>query len=97
MPGLKGERRADCYLELSKEYTYIDPSKVVEYGRLALSIIQEYQNKEQEALANLIIGGGYLFAGNFEDGRKYSDVGLNLARKTGNTDYICIGLNSLAA
>ena len=43
-----------AYLEISKEYVYIDPAKVIEYANLAMPIIQENQDREQEAFANLL-------------------------------------------
>ncbi|MGD9930627.1 MAG: ATP-binding protein [Mangrovibacterium sp.] len=97
LPGQKGEGLARVYLELSKEYSYIDPARTVEYANLAMPIILENQNKEQETYANLLLGAGYLFLGDFEAGKKYTEVGLELANEIRHIEYTCIGQNSLAA
>ncbi len=97
LPNLEGEALAKTYLDLSKEYTYIDPSQTIAYAQKALPIINDNKNELQESYANLLIGAGHLFSGNFDEGKKYTDIGLEIARKLENNEYICIGLNSLAA
>ena len=97
LPTLKGENLSRAYLEISKEYAYIDPAKVIEYANLAMPIIQENQDREQEAFANLLLGAGYLYSGNFEDARIFTEKGLSVAKEIRHEEYTCMGLNSLAA
>ncbi len=97
LPNLQGMQLADAYLELSKEYMYITPSKTVEYANLALPIIRIEGDLSKESYTNLLIGAGHLFSGNFEEGRDFTEKGLEVAYDTDNLENICIGLNSLAA
>jgi len=87
---------AKAYLELSKEYLYISPNKTVEFAKLALKISIDQGNEEDKSSANLLIGAGYLFSGNFEDGREYTETGLDAAYDINNKENISIGLNSMA-
>ena len=93
---LKGMQLADSYLLLSKEYIYITPLKTIEYAKLALPIIKVEGDLTKESYANLLIGAGHLFSGNFEEGRIFTEKGLDAAYETDNLENICIGLNSLA-
>ena len=88
---------ADSYLELSKEYLYISPAKTIEYAQLAVPIITIEGDLSKESYANLLIGTGHLYSGNFEEGRSFTEKGLEVAYQTENLENICIGLNSLAA
>ena len=47
---VKGEELCQVYLDLAKEYNYVDPNKVIYYADLALPIAVENGNKEQEAV-----------------------------------------------
>ena len=96
LPLLKGISLADAYLELSKEYMYITPQKTVEYAKLAIPIIKIEGDLSKESYANLLIGAGHLFSGNFEEGKNFTEMGLEVAYDTDNLENICVGLNSLA-
>jgi signal transduction histidine kinase len=97
LPGQKGENLARIYLELSKAWNYIDPSKMVYFADKALSITRETGKLKQECYAHLLLGTGKLLSGNFEEGKPDIDLGVELARKLNLQEYLCIGLNSLAA
>ncbi len=84
------------YAEAGKEYLYVSPLKSVECGEKMLSIAKELNNHSKDGMANLLIGAGYLFSGNFEKGKEYTDQGLKIARQNKNVDEECSGLNSLA-
>ncbi len=96
LSNLKGMPLADAYLVLSKEYMYITPLKTIEYATDALPIIKIEGDLTKESYANLLIGVGHLFSGNFEEGRVFTEKGLSVAYETDNLGNICIGLNSLA-
>ncbi len=93
----KGESLAKSYLDLSHEYMYISPAKVIEYAEQAFVIIADKKNEELECYANLLLGAGHLLSGDFEVAKNYTEIGLNMARKNDNKDYICGGLISLGA
>jgi len=95
LPNEEGEDLARIYLELAKAYTYRDPSKMIGYAEKAMPIAQEHHQKELACYADLLIGKGNLYAGNFEDGKKYISRGLELAFKLNHAGYICSGLNSM--
>ncbi|MGV8096077.1 MAG: tetratricopeptide repeat protein [Mangrovibacterium sp.] len=96
LSGQKGEELARTYLELSRAWSYIDPTKMIAFADKALSIAREAGNLKQECYGNLLYGTGKLLAGDFEEGKPYIDVGLEQARKLNSQEYLCIGLNSLA-
>jgi len=91
-----GEDLLGLYVEAGKEYLYISPLKSVECGEKILALGKELNNHSKDGLANLLIGSGYLFSGNFEKGKEYTERGLVIARKTKQIDDECTGLNSLA-
>lgn len=97
LPGQKGESLARIYLELSRAWNYTDPSKMITYAGKALPIARETGNMKQECYANLLLGTGNLQSGNFEESKPYIDAGLKQARKLDYPEYLCIGLNALAA
>jgi len=94
---VKGEELCQVYLDLAKEYNYVDPNKVIYYADLALPIAVENGNKEQEAAANLRLGAGYIFNGEFEKGRQYSEKALSISQGIDDNELIISSLNSLAA
>ncbi|MEN6454041.1 MAG: tetratricopeptide repeat-containing sensor histidine kinase [Prolixibacteraceae bacterium] len=96
LPGQEGGNLAQIYLELSRAWNYIDPSKTVIYAGKALPIARETKNLKQECYAHLLLGTGDLLSGNFEEGKPHIDMGLELARKLNIPEYLCIGMNSLA-
>ncbi|MGQ8336592.1 tetratricopeptide repeat protein [Sunxiuqinia sp. A32] len=96
LSGLGDVQLAEAYLELAKEYLYISPLKTIEFGKLALRISLDQGDEAGESSANLLIGAGHLFTGNFEEGREFSEKGLDAAYKLDNAENISIGLNSMA-
>ena len=96
LPGQKGGNLAQTYLELSKAWNYIDPSKMIVYAEKALAIATAEGNTKQECYANLLLGTGKLMTGDFGGGKPYIDTGIEQARKLNLQEYLCIGLNSLA-
>jgi len=96
LPGQKGKQLADTYFRLSRAWSYIDPSKTIEFARKGMAIARENKDEGQECYANLLLGTGHLLSGNFEAGKPFVDHGLEQARRLGSQEYRCIGLNSLA-
>lgn len=92
----KGDDLLQLYVEAGKEYIYIAPLKSVECGEKILALGKELNIHSKDGIANFIIGSGYLFSGNFEKGKEYTELGLEIARKTKNIEDECTGLNSLA-
>jgi signal transduction histidine kinase len=92
----KGNELIDLYVKAGREYVYTAPLKSIEYGEKAIAIGNELNDHSKDDMANLVIGSGYLFSGNFEQGKKYTDKGIEIARKNNNIEEECIGLNSLA-
>lgn len=84
------------YVEAGKEYIYVSPLKSVECGEKILALGKELDNHSKDGMANLLIGAGYIFSGNFEKGKEYTNQGLTLARENKNLEEECTGLNSLA-
>lgn len=84
------------YVEAGKEYIYVSPLKSIECGEKILSLAKGLNDHSKDGMANLLIGAGYLFSGNFEKGKEYTDRGLKIARENKNVEEECIGLNSLA-
>ncbi len=84
------------YVEAGKEYLYVSPLKSVEFGEKILALGKELDNHSKDGIANLMIGAGYLFSGDFEKGKKFTDQGLQIARENKNLEEECTGLNSLA-
>ena len=97
LPDLKGEKLSSVYLELAKEYSYIDPSKIIYYANLALPIALENKDEKQECSIYLLLGAGSIFSGNFEAGREYTEKGMAIARKIDDQKSIVIAMNSMAA
>jgi signal transduction histidine kinase/Tfp pilus assembly protein PilF len=87
----------NLYLEAGREYMYVAPLKSIECGEKLLSLGKELNIHTKDGMANLIMGAGYLFSGNFEKGKEYTDRGLKIARANENIEEECTGLNSLAA
>lgn len=92
----EGQELTDIYLRLAKEYIYVTPVKTIEYAERALSRVEESE-QEEICYANLLIGSGYIYTGQFQKGEKYITKGLALAREIENDKYISLGLGSLAA
>ncbi len=92
----KGSELLKLYIEAGKECLYIDPSKTIDYGEKLIALGNELNDHSKDGIANIIIGGGYLFSGNFEKGKHYTDLGLQIAKENKNVDDECAGLNSLA-
>lgn len=92
----KGTEQVKLYVEAGREYIYISPQKAVEYGEKALALGTELNDFSQDGMANLLVGAGYLFNGDFEKGKEFTDRGLKIARANKNADEECSGLNSLA-
>jgi signal transduction histidine kinase/Tfp pilus assembly protein PilF len=86
----------NLYVEAGKEYLYIAPLKSVECGEKILALAKESSNHSKDGMANLLIGAGYLFSGNFEKGKQFTDAGLKIAKENKNVEEECTGLNSLA-
>ena len=97
LPTLEGVELADTYLSLSEEYLYTTPIKTIEYAERALTIIAGSDSTKQICYANLLIGAGHLYTGDFSRGEKYTNIGLELAKQLNDPNYITIGLSSLAA
>ncbi|WP_159523240.1 ATP-binding protein [Sunxiuqinia indica] len=97
VPQFEGAELVDVYLTLAEEYMYIVPVKSIEYGERSLVILGDSIQNDQSCYANLLIGTGYIFTGEFQKGRKHLTPGLELARTLNNQKYISIGLSSLAA
>ena len=97
IPLSRGEILAKTYLDLSHEYMYISPAKVIEYAEQAFAIIIDKKNEELECYANLLMGAGHLLSGDFEEAENYTEIGLGIARRIDNKDYVCEGLISLGA
>lgn len=83
-------------LKLAKEYLYVSPDKTVELSKKAYPLALQSKNRELECLANLTLGSGMTFVGDFVDSKTYIDKGLQLARDINHVEYICSGLNALA-
>lgn len=96
LPKLEGSALANAYLELSNQYTYVTPVKTIEYAQKALDILKGSKQKNEICYANLLIGGGHIFTGDFAIGEKYINIGLKMAKELNNAKYISIGLSSLA-
>ena len=96
LPKLDGIALADTYLELAEDYMYLNPVKTYEYAEKALALVDHSEHVKQICYANLLIGLGNIFTGNFDGGEEYVQKGLKLARDLGNADYISIGLSGLA-
>lgn len=97
IPGLKGEELCQVYLDLAREYNFVDPNQVIYYANLALPIAVESGNKEQQSTAYLRLGAGYIFSGEFEKGRQNSDTALAIANEIDDKELIISALNSLGA
>ncbi len=91
-----GVDQLNLYVEAGREYIYVSPSKSVECGEKILALGNELKDHSKDGMANLIIGAGYLFSGNFEKGKEFTDQGLKIARENRNVEEECVGLNSLA-
>jgi len=91
----KGKDLLSLYVELGKEYIYVSPAKSTEFGNKAILLGNETNDHSKDGIANLLIGAGYLFAGDFEKGKSYTDNGLAIARQNKNVEEECVGLNSL--
>lgn len=92
----KGSEQLDLIIEAGKEYLYVSPQKAVEYGEKALALGKALNDFSHDGMANLLVGAGYLFNGDFEKGKEFTDRGLKIARANKNADEECSGLNSLA-
>ena len=97
LPQAKGDELINLYLDLSKEYTFVDPSKEIYYANLALPIALDNENKEQECVCYLRIAGGHIFLGNFEKGRDFAQKGIDLATEIGDKESIVMGMSTLAS
>ncbi|RKD87755.1 ATP-binding protein [Mangrovibacterium diazotrophicum] len=97
LPRAKGGELVNLYLELSKEYAFVDPSKIIYYANLALPITLENKNEEQECQCYLRLAAGHIFSGNFEEGRDFSQKGIDLALKIGDEEALVIGMNTMAS
>lgn len=97
LPDLEGVALADAYLRLSEEYKYITPVKTIEYAEHALTIVEDLGITEKICYANLLIGSGCIFSGNYTEGEKFTHVGLKLARELEDLNYESMGLSSLAS
>jgi len=92
----EGEELASTCLKLAKEYIYINPEKTVELGEKVLPVAVELKKPELESLAQLTIGSGMTYIGNFAEAKSFIDEGLRIARKINHIENICLGLNALA-
>ncbi len=90
-----GTELLSLYVKLGREYIYVSPAKSVEFGEKAIALGNELKEHSKDGIANLLVGAGYLFAGDFEKGKSYTDKGLAIARKNNNVEDECTGLNSL--
>ncbi|WP_372775743.1 tetratricopeptide repeat protein [Mangrovibacterium sp.] len=97
IPQLDGKELVEVYIDLSKEYQYLDPSKVIEYGKIALDIASENRDRPGETKAHLIIGAGYMLSGNFEEGRINTEKGRELAEEIGDQQLIMQGQITMAS
>lgn len=97
LPDAKEIRLADLYIQLAKEYTFIDPSMIVYYADLALPIAIKAKDKPRECQAYLYKGAGYISNGSFEQGRTFVEKGDSLAQILGNDEFIVLAKNSFAA
>ena len=97
LPQAKGDELINLYLDLAKEYAFVDPSKVIYYGNLALPLALENKDEEQECACYLRIAAGYIFSGNFEKGHEFAQKGIDLATELGDEESLVIGMNILAS
>ena len=97
IPLKKGEELAQVYLELSKSFIYVRPAETTGYALKALALSKQQKSLEKECYADLLAGAGYIYCGNFDEGKDYVDKGLGLAGKLNNTEYLCFGMNMLGA
>jgi len=95
VPQRTGTELLSLYVKLGREYIYVSPAKSVEFGEKAIALGNELKEHSKDGIANLLVGAGYLFAGDFEKGKSYTDKGLAIARKNNNVEDECTGLNSL--
>ena len=92
----KGDELIFTNLKLAKEYLYVSPDQTVEISKKVYPLACQSKNRELECLANLTLGSGMTFVGDFMDGKAYIDKGLAIAREINHAEYICSGLNALA-
>lgn len=96
LPKLEGSALANTYLELANQYMYVNPAQTIENAQKALDIVKNSEQKKEICYANLLIGAGHIFTGDFAVGEKFINEGLTIAREINNANYISIGLSSLA-
>lgn len=58
--------RTALYNDISNEYKYSDPNKMLEYGRKALQLSQENDYQIEEGVAYLNIGTAYIILGDYQ-------------------------------
>ncbi|PTN08532.1 tetratricopeptide repeat protein [Mangrovibacterium marinum] len=97
IPGLRGTELCQVYLDLAKEYNFVDPRQVIYYANLALPIAEQQKDKVQQSMAYQRLGAGYIFSGEFEQGYQVSEKALKLAREVDDGMSIIGALNAMAA
>ncbi len=94
----KEAEQIEIYNLLAEANWYIAPEKTIQYGQIAYSLAEKYNNEQQKALALINIGNGHMFTGNFMEALEdYLEPGLKLAEKIKYDKGIAGGLNSIAA
>jgi len=82
--------------ETAKKYWYVSPAKSVTYGRQALALAREEENKKQEVIALRYIGVGYMNLGDYDKALEYYFESSKIAKKMNYTEGISASLNNIA-
>lgn len=97
LPTLPESEQATRYNELAREYTFIAPDSVVNNALKSLELAQKYKDKEGIISAHLLLGSGYLYTGNFELSRQFTEKGIEEATQLNNRQLMISGLSNQAA
>lgn len=97
LPDLPEPEQVSVYNELAQEYIFIDPNLVVSYAARSLELAQKNKDSEGIASANILLGIGYLYTGNFELSRQFTEKGLEQATRLGNRRLMITALSAQGA
>ncbi len=91
----EGVQRIEILLDLSAEYTNIDPEKAIQYAREALIISQENDLSSFEARATYDLGFAYYLNNDYENAILYLENAITLRKKFDDNKGLGIANNRL--